>query len=420
MTDNELRLIGCVLHNPDALPLAEDAGVCSEHFGTTGGLLWREAGRMYHSTGTITAEGLYDALKDTVPTVHTLVADAMLGVTSGASWRYYARALVTEAKAKTVREIGAALTGATAKDADELAAEMIQRLGSLSTRSKKPTRDVQEVAIEAVQEIEDGYRNKAAPGIMTGLSGVDDLTHGFRPGQLVLVAGRTSMGKSTLLLNWARHMAESAPVLFFSLEVADGPLVKCLGAHFARVNHDRFVMPASITGDSQLGEIKGGLQRAGRLKLFLDDCSRRIGDIETRARVLTAREGVRAVYVDYCQRITGARERERYLAVGEIGRRLKDLAIDLKVPVIAAAQLNRAPDQREDHRPKLSDLKESGDLEQDADVVCLVYRPAYYDPSDSPHKATVGIAKNRTGATGAVEVYCDLTTFTFADLEWRA
>ncbi len=247
-------------------------------------------------------------------------------------------------------------------------------------------------------------------GVPTGFTDLDAKLHGLQRENLVIIAARPGMGKTSLALGMARNVATSTgrPVIFFSMEMGTLELTKRLLAMEARVEATRLWTARLSDGDwSRLGHAVGRLAEA---KLFIDDnphCT--VMEMRAKARRMRARYGDLAlIVVDYIQLMTPSsskRVENRQVEVSEISRGLKILARELECPVVALSQLNRQVEYRQDKRPMLADLRESGGLEQDADVVTFIYRDEVYNPaSDDRGKAEIIVAKHRNGPTGTAEL----------------
>jgi replicative DNA helicase len=246
-------------------------------------------------------------------------------------------------------------------------------------------------------------------GVPTGFVDIDEMTRGLQAGDLVIVAARPSMGKTSLVLNIAQYVASLGDqvVGFFSLEMSKESLFLRLLTSEAQIDGHRLMSGA--IGGNDYHRISHALEKLNSMKLFIDDTAN-IGVLEMRAksRRLQAEHGLSLLVVDYIQLMSGrGRFENRTLELASISRSLKGLAKELNVPIIVLSQLSRAPESRSDHRPQLSDLRESGALEQDADVVVLIYRDDVYnrDPN-SPDAGTAELilAKQRNGPTGVVKL----------------
>jgi replicative DNA helicase len=236
-------------------------------------------------------------------------------------------------------------------------------------------------------------------GLSTGFVDLDEKTAGLQNSELIIVAARPSVGKTAFVLNLARHIAveEKQPVFFVSLEQSRIELAERLLCGQARVDsHNLRKGHLSADKMQQLIEAGGML---GKAKLFIDDTSGQgMLRIAANARRLKVRHGIKAVFIDYLQLIEPDNRRDsRQEQVAAISRRLKFLARELQIPVVACAQLNRSSEDRQDHRPRLADLRESGSIEQDSDTVMMLHRPEMYEPGQHEGTVEVLIAKQRNG-----------------------
>jgi len=241
-------------------------------------------------------------------------------------------------------------------------------------------------------------------GLATGFIDLDEITAGLQNSELIIVAARPSVGKTSIALNFARHVAveERQPVFFVSLEQSRIELAERLLCCQARVDSHKLRKGHLGTADHQK-LIEGGDQLR-EAKLFIDDSpGQGMLRIAANARRLKLRHGIRLVVIDYLQLIDPDNRRDnRQEQVAQISRRLKFLARELQVPVIALAQLNRGLEERQGHEPRLADLRESGSIEQDADTVMLLHRPEMFEPGQHEGVVDVIIAKQRNGPTGKV------------------
>lgn len=237
-------------------------------------------------------------------------------------------------------------------------------------------------------------------GLSTGYLDLDRLTNGLRPGQLVVIAGRPSMGKSTLALNIAENITtrNGNPVLFFSLEMERNELIDKITSSQAKIPLQNL-----LEGNLDGYDLGGCLAKLNKSPLYIDDTGGLfINQIRARALRIKRKHGLSLIVVDYLQLIR-AKAESRLQEVSEISRSLKALAKELEIPVVALSQLNRGLEQRTDKRPMMSDLRETGQIEQDADLIVFIYRDEIYIP-DSHHKgiAEIIIGKQRNGPVGKV------------------
>lgn len=263
---------------------------------------------------------------------------------------------------------------------------------------------------EAIQDTYDRIDQRtqgsemAASGLLTGFTDLDDLTAGLHRSELVIIAARPSVGKTAFSLSLARHIVvnEKEPVFFVSLEQSRVELAERLLCAQAKVDSHR-LRKGTLTSDDMERLIEaGGILRSAPLTID-DTPAQGILRIAANARRLKRQQSIRAVFIDYLQLIEPDNRRDpRHEQVAQISRRLKFLARELEIPVIALAQVNRASEDRQDHRPRLSDLRESGSLEQDADAVLMLHRPDRYEPGQQEGVIEVIVAKNRQGPVGEV------------------
>lgn len=264
---------------------------------------------------------------------------------------------------------------------------------------------------EHIERLQDSATD--IPGLETGFRDLDRMTTGLHPGDLAIVAARPAMGKTSWVLNVAQSVAieHEVPVAVFSLEMSKEQLVQRFLCAEGRVDAQRLRRGKLAHDEYQRLARAAGLLNTARI--WIDDsATANVLEMKAKARRLKAEEDVGLVVVDYIQLMTGARRTEnRVQEVGEISRGLKSLARELEVPVVALSQLSRAPEQRPDRRPQLSDLRESGSIEQDADLVMFLYRQEYYhgptdkDGNSLEGKAELIVSKQRNGPTGTVDLY---------------
>jgi replicative DNA helicase len=276
-------------------------------------------------------------------------------------------------------------------------------------------------AIEAAtEEIEHASgRDGSMTGVPTGFAELDTLTTGLHPGQLILIAARPALGKSTLALDFARAAAitNDMPAIFFSLEMGRSEIAMRLLSAESNIFLQKLRKGDVRSEDwTTLASTRGRIADA---PLYIDDSpNMTLVEIRAKCRRLKQKAGLKLVVIDYLQLMTsGKRVESRQQEVSEFSRALKLLAKELQVPVIALSQLNRGPEQRVDKKPALSDLRESGSLEQDADMVILLHRESAYEKESSrPGEADLIIAKHRNGPTGTVTVAFQGAFSRFADM----
>ncbi|MDQ1696295.1 MAG: replicative helicase [Frankiaceae bacterium] len=357
--------------------------------------------------------------------LHTLIASVPTAANAG----YYAEIVRERAVLRRLVEAGTRIVqlgygaaGAMGGDVDDIVDRAQQAVYDVTERR---TSDdyvrLEEVLQQAFDEIEAmGSRGSELYGVPTGFRELDELTNGLHPGQLIVVAGRPAQGKSTLGLDIMRaaSIKNGQTSVLFSLEMGRGEITMRLLSAEARIllSHLR---TGSMTDDdwNRLARKMGEIAEA---PMFIDDSpNMSMMEIRAKARRLKQRHDLKLVVVDYLQLMTSPRRVEnRQQEVSEMSRSLKLLAKELEVPVIAISQLNRGPEQRSDKRPQMSDLRESGAIEQDADMVILLHREDFYE-KESPRagEADLIVAKHRNGPTKDVVVLSQLHYSRFVDMQ---
>ena len=267
---------------------------------------------------------------------------------------------------------------------------------------------VKDLLVESFEQIEHLYEQKGSvTGLATGFTELDEITSGLHDSDLIVVAARPSMGKTSLALSIAQSVAlkDKVPVALFSLEMSRHQLVQRLMCSEARV--DAQSLRTGNLNEDDWPKLSAAVGRLAEAPIFIDDTANiTILELRAKARRLMAREKLGLIIVDYLQLMQGHKKVDsRQQEISEISRSLKILGRELNVPVIAVSQLSRAVEQRQDKRPMLSDLRESGAIEQDADLVIFIYRDDYYNKeSDERGVAEIIISKHRNGPTGMVKL----------------
>ena len=297
-------------------------------------------------------------------------------------------------------------------------AEIYSVTGSVDAEDYVPLTEAVAAAIEEIEAA--GHLDGTMTGVPTGFRELDDLTNGLHPGQLVIIAARPALGKSTLALDFARSAAihNDKPTILFSLEMGKAEIaMRLLSAEASVPLH---AMRKGTIESRDWTTIAGVRGRINDAPLYIDDSpNMTLVEIRAKCRRLKQRVGLQMVIIDYLQLMTsGKRVESRQQEVSEFSRALKLLAKELQVPVVALSQLNRGPEQRSDKLPQLSDLRESGSIEQDADMVILLHRESAYE-RDNPRagEADLIVAKHRNGPTRTVTVAFHGHFSRFADMQ---
>jgi len=279
----------------------------------------------------------------------------------------------------------------------------------LQNRNTRGYSSIKEVLITAFDMLEQMYQNKnKVSGVESGFIDLDQKISGLNPGALLIVAARPAMGKSAFVLNIANYVAMHAktPVMVFSLEMSKEEMINRILASEAEVDSMKIKNGNDLTSEDwlKLGQASG---RLSNIPLYIDDTPG-LTSTELRAKCRKAKleKDIGLVIIDYLQLMdSNVKSSSRQQEISEISRSLKILAKELSVPVIALSQLSRATESRTDHKPMLSDLRESGAIEQDADIVMFIHREDYYNPeTEKKNIAEIIVAKNRSGSTGSVEL----------------
>ena len=271
---------------------------------------------------------------------------------------------------------------------------------------------------QALDEIEAISKGIGVEGVKTGFKDLDALTHGLHPGNMIILAARPAMGKSTLGLDIARHASihDGLTSVIFSLEMSKSEITMRMLSAEARVGLNN-IRSGSLSDDewSRLARRMGEISEA---PLFIDDSPNlSMMEIRAKARRLKQRHDLKLIVIDYLQLMSSGKKVEnRQQEVSEFSRHLKLMAKELNIPVIAISQLNRGPEQRTDKKPMLSDLRESGSIEQDADVVILLHRDDMYDSQNRTGEADLIVAKHRNGPTRTITVSAQLHYARFFDM----
>jgi replicative DNA helicase len=342
------------------------------------------------------------------PYLHTLSANVPIAANAG----YYAEIVrekailrrLVEAGTKVV-QMGYAGEGQVDEVVDSAQAEIYKVTDRRTSEDYAPLSDIMDGVLDEIEAI--GNREAGLYGVPTGFADLDDLTNGLHSGQMIIVAARPAMGKSTLALDFCRAASihNNMASVFFSLEMTRSEITMRLLSAEAKVplNHIR----NGQMNDDDWSKLARKMGEVSSAPMFIDDSpNMTMMEIRSKARRLKQRHDLRLVVIDYMQLMTSGKKVEsRQLEVSEFSRQIKLLAKELEVPIIALSQLNRGPEQRSDKRPMLADLRESGSLEQDADMVVLLHRDdAYERESTRPGEADLIIAKHRNGPTRDITV----------------
>lgn len=412
----EQSVIGCMILSREAITVAADMLQEEDFYNRQYGAVFQAIVELYDAGSSVDLVTLQSKLreKDVPPEVSSLefVRDLMLMVQTAAHIGDYVKIVSDMATkrrlVKACEEIanvcyaGKGPLEEILEDAEKSIFNIVQR------RNTGDYIPIRQVVLSAMERIEKASKTKGnVTGVATGFLDLDYKTAGMQPADLVLIAARPSMGKTALVLNIAQYVAfkSNLPIAVFSLEMSREQLVNRLFSLESRVD-SQHIRTGNLS-DREWEDLIDGAGVVGRSKLIIDDTPGiSIPELRSKCRKFKMEQDIRMVIIDYLQLMSGSgRTDSRQQEVSDISRSLKALARELNVPVIALSQLSRAVEQRPDHRPMLSDLRESGAIEQDADVVMFIYRDDYYNKdSDKKGIAEIIIAKQRNGPIGTVEL----------------
>jgi replicative DNA helicase len=338
------------------------------------------------------------------------LTDLAMSVATTANIEYYARAVHEKSLVRNLIKAGTEIVASCYEDteADVLIDKAEHLIFNIAQRRNlQQLIHIREIVEASFAKIEERYENRdSLSGISSGFYDLDALTSGFQSSDLIIVAARPSMGKTALCLSFAQHASVemNVPVAIFSLEMSKEQLVQRMLCSLAEIDASR--LRSGNLHNNDWNRLAMAMGRLGEAPIYIDD-SAILTALEIRAkcrRLKAEYKNLGMIIIDYIQLMQGRKVTDnRVQEVSEISRSLKTLARELEVPVIALSQLSRAVEARQNKRPMLSDLRESGSIEQDADIVMFIYRDEYYNP-DTEHRgeAEIIIAKQRNGPTGTV------------------
>ena len=426
----EQSVIGAMLLDRDAILVASEILTSDDFYQNQYGIIFDAMVELCNEGKPVDLVTLQNRLKekDLPPDISSMeyVRELIEAVPTSANVKYYAN-IVSE-KALLRRLIRATEDVANTCYLEKESTEMIleeseKKLFNILQRSIGGDYvPIQQVVLNAINNIEKASKLKGSvTGIPTGFIDLDYKTSGMHPSDLVLIAARPSMGKTAFVLNIAHYMAfrKDVTVAIFSLEMSKEQLVNRLLAMESHVDSQN--MRTGNLKDEDWTKLVEGADIIGRSNLIIDDTPGiSIAEMRSKCRKYKLEHNLGIIMIDYLQlmHVGGRHMDNRVQEVAEISRSLKIMAKELNVPVVCLSQLSRASEQRSDKRPMLSDLRESGAIEQDADIVMFIYRDDYYDEeSENKNIAEIIIAKNRHGATGTVELQWvgQYTTFSNPD-----
>lgn len=426
----EQSVIGSMIMDREAIVVASEL-ICGEDFyNKSYGVLFDSMVELNDQGQPVDLVTLQNRLKekDVPPEISSLefIRDLITAVPTSANIKYYTNIVAEKAMLRRLIRLMEEIANNcyAGKDSMEVIMEETEKkvFNLVQRRSTGDYVPIREVVMNAMDKIEKASHNSGGvTGIATGFIDLDYRTAGMQPSDLVLIAARPSMGKTAFVLNIAQYVAfhSGECVAIFSLEMSKEQLVNRLFAMESKVDSQH--LRTGNLSDMEWEKLIESAGMIGQSKLIIDDTPGiSIADMRSKCRKFKLEMDLKMIIIDYLQLMSGSGRGtdSRQQEISDISRSLKALARELKVPVLALSQLSRAVEQRPDHRPMLSDLRESGAIEQDADVVMFIYRDDYYNP-DTEKKgiAEINIAKQRNGPIGTIDLVW-LPEFTkFANLQ---
>ena len=425
----EQSVVGAMLMDKDAITAASEMISGSDFYQSAYGIIFDSMVELFNEGKPVDLITLQERLreKDVPPEIASLefVRDLVTAVPTSANVKYYAQIVADKAMMRRLIKLNEEIENVCYAGKEPLEAVLEKTEKSvfelLQRRNTGEYVPIRQVVLNALERIEKASKNKGTvTGIPTGFIDLDYKLSGLQPSDLILVAARPSMGKTAFVLNIAQYVAfkKNRSVAIFSLEMSKEQLVNRLFSLESRV--DAQLLRSGNLSDADWEKLIEGAGIIGKSHLIIDDTPGiSISELRSKCRKYKLEHDLKLVIIDYLQLMTGSgRSDSRQQEISDISRSLKQVARELNVPVIALSQLSRQVEQRPDHRPMLSDLRESGAIEQDADVVMFIYRDDYYNP-DTEKKgiAEINIAKQRNGPIGTVDLVW-LPEFTkFANLQ---
>lgn len=414
----EQAVLGSIFLDPDKIHIASEYLTKDSFFKLSHGMLFNIMQELSDRGDPIDPVSVKSALDSSGQFEQVggmaFLASLINAVPTSAHIEYYSKVVAEKSMARKVIEdlsqsISSVYDGQ--KDLNEILSQTEQNLSTISNEQKKGFRTIIDV-IDSTQSILDERSQKVGDvtGTSTGFTDFDQITTGLHEDNLIIIAARPAMGKTAFALNIAQNVAKNSDkaVAIFSLEMGAESLVERMLSAEGLI--PSYHVRTGNLSESEWRRMISAQERLARGKIFIDDTvGIKISEIRSKAKRLAQENGgLGLIVIDYLQLIEGRGRENRQQEVSEISRQLKIIAKELKVPVIALSQLSRGVDQRNDKRPILSDLRESGSIEQDADIVAFLYREAYYkrDEQEEPDNVTeLILEKNRHGSLGTVQLY---------------
>ena len=425
----EQSVIGSMLMDREAIIAASEMITGDDFYQHQYGVMFESMVELFNEGKPVDLVTLQDRLKekDVPPEVSSLdfVREILTTVPTSANVKHYAQIVQEKAVLRRLIRVNEEIANSCYAGKDSLEHILAHTEKSifdlLQSRNSGEFVPIRQVALNVLEKIEQAAKtNDTVTGIPTGFIDLDYRTSGFQPSDFILIAARPSMGKTAFVLNVVEHVAvkKQYPCMVFSLEMSKEQLVNRMLSMESNVDSQK-LRTGSLT-DADWDAVIEGVGTIGNSKLLIDDTPGiSIMELRSKCRKVKLEFGLSLVIIDYLQLMSGSGKSgdNRQQEISEISRSLKALARELNAPVIALSHLSRACETRQDHRPMLSDLRESGAIEQDADVVMFLYRDDYYNKdTDTPNIAEVIIAKQRNGPIGTIQLMWRPELTKFANL----
>lgn len=412
----EKSVIGSMIMDAEAVVTAAEIISPEDFYGKQYGILFSAMLELYNEGKPVDLITLHNKLKEKdVPeelSSMEFIRGLLEAVPTSANIRHYANIVSEKAILRKLIKITDEISNSCylGRDNLEIILDETEKkiFGLIQSRAKSDYVPIKDIVINALDKIEKASKSRGiVTGVPTGFTDLDFRTTGLQPSDLILIAARPSMGKTALVLNLAEHIVfkKDIPAVIFSLEMSKEQLVNRLFSQESKV--DAQALRTGNLADSDWERLIETAGIVGNSGLIIDDTPNiSISELRSKCRKYKLEHNIGIVIIDYLQLMTGGgRIESRQQEISDISRALKGLARELNVPVVALSQLSRAVEARQDHRPMLSDLRESGAIEQDADVVMFLYRDEYYHPdTEEKNIAEIIIAKQRNGPVGTVKL----------------
>ncbi len=424
----ERTLLGALMLDKDAITKIADIVTIGDFYKDAHNTIFEAMLALYENSDPIDVLSISNRLEETgkIDDVGgaSYLASLVAGVSSASNITYYARIIQKKAILRRLIAVAAEINEMgynEAQDIESVLDDAEQALFGISQQSlKQEFMPIKRILGQAFDRLDDLHKNKGEMrGVPTGFADLDMLLSGLQKSDLVILAARPSVGKTSLALDIARHVGtmSNIPVGIFSLEMSADQLVDRMIA--AEANIDLWRLRTGNLQEDDFAKINETMGRLSEAPIFIDDTSTaNIMEMRTMARRLQAEHDLGLIIIDYLQLMEGRNNENRVQEISEISRGLKTLAKELNIPILALSQLSRAVESRPDQRPKLSDLRESGSIEQDADVVMFIYREDRVDPeTENKGIAEIIVAKHRNGPVGVKQLYFHEESASYKNLE---